>query len=39
VRYNWVDFFTGMFYISAFAGILVVLWGSVLFAKIYRKNN
>lgn len=39
VRYNWVDFFTGMFYISAFAGILVVLWGSVLFANIYRKNN
>jgi len=39
VRYNWVDFFTGMFYISAIAGILVVLWGSVLFAKIYRKNK
>jgi hypothetical protein len=39
VRYNWVDFFTGMFYISAFAGIIVVLWGSVLFANIYRKNN
>ena len=39
VRYNWVDFFTGMFYISAFAGILVVLWGSVLFAKIHRKSN
>jgi len=39
VRYNWVDFFTGMFYISAFAGILVVLWGAVLFANIYRKNN
>jgi hypothetical protein len=38
VRYNWVDFFTGMFYISAFAGILMVLWGSVLFGKIYRKN-
>jgi hypothetical protein len=39
VRYNWVEFFTGMFYISAFAGIVVVLWGSVLFAKIYRRNN
>ena len=39
VRYNWVDFFTGMFYISAFAGILAVLWGSVLFAKIYRINK
>lgn len=39
IRYSWVDFFTGMFYVSAFAGILLVLWGSVLFAKIYRKNN
>ncbi|HEY4109969.1 DUF5690 family protein [Puia sp.] len=39
VRYNWVDFFTGMFYVAAIGGILVVLWGSVLFAKIYRKNN
>jgi len=38
VQYNWVQFFTGMFYISAVAGILVVLWGSVLFAKIYKKN-
>lgn len=39
IRYSWVDFFTGMFYVSAVAGILLVLWGSVLFAKIYRKNN
>ena len=39
IRYNWVEFFTGMFYVAAFAGIIVVLWGSVLFAKIYRKNN
>ena len=39
IRYSWVDFFTGMFYISAFAGVLLVLWGSALFAKIYRKNN
>jgi hypothetical protein len=36
-RYTWVDFFTGMFYISAVAGIILVLWSSVLFAKIYRK--
>ena len=39
IRYTWVDFFTGMFYVAAAAGILLVLWGSVLFAKIYRKNN
>jgi hypothetical protein len=39
IHYTWVDFFTGMFYISAFAGILLVLVASVLFSKIYRKNN
>jgi hypothetical protein len=39
LHYTWVDFFTGMFYVSAVAGILLVLWGSVLFANIYRKNN
>jgi hypothetical protein len=38
-KYTWVDFFTGMFYVSAFAGVLLVLWASVLFANIYRKNN
>jgi len=39
IRYTWVDFFTGMFYLSAVAGILLVLWGSILFTKIYRKQN
>ena len=39
IHYTWVDFFTGMFYISAFAGILLVLLASTLFAKIYRKQN
>jgi hypothetical protein len=39
IHYTWVDFFTGMFYLSAAAGILLVLWGSVLFSKIYRKQN
>jgi hypothetical protein len=39
IRYTWVDFFTMMFYVSAIAGILLVLWGSVLYSKIYRKNN
>lgn len=38
-KYTWVDFFTGMFYVSAFAGIILVLVASTLFAKIYRKNN
>jgi hypothetical protein len=39
VRYTWVDFFTAMFYVAAFGGILLVLWGSILFGKIYRNNN
>jgi hypothetical protein len=39
IRYTWVDFFTGMFYFSAVAGILLVLWGSLLFTKIYRKQE
>ncbi len=39
IRYTWVDFFTGMFYISAVAGTLLVLWSSVLYAKIYRNNQ
>ncbi len=39
LHYTWVDFFTGMFYVSAGAGILLVLWGSVLFAKIFRNQN
>ena len=39
IKYTWVDFFTGLFYVSAFAGILLVLLASVLFSKIYKKNN
>jgi MFS family permease len=39
IKYSWVDFFTGMFYVSAFAGILLVLLASVLFSKIYKKNH
>lgn len=39
IKYTWVDFFTGMFYFAAAAGILFVLWGSVLFTKIYRNQN
>ena len=37
-HYTWVDFFTGMFYISAGAGILLVVLSSTLFANIYRKK-
>ena len=39
IRYTWVDFFTGMFYVSAALGVMFVLWSSVLFTKIYRKQN
>lgn len=39
IHYTWVDFFTGMFYISALLGIVLVLVASVLFSKIFRKNN
>jgi len=38
IKYSWVDFFTGMFYIAAAGGVLLVLWGSVLFGRIYRNN-
>jgi hypothetical protein len=39
IKYTWVDFFTGMFYISALAGISLVLWSSILYARIYRKET
>jgi hypothetical protein len=39
IKYSWVDFFTGMFYISAAGGISLVLWGSVLYGKIYRDGH
>lgn len=39
LHYTWVDFFTGMFYVSAFTGILLVLWASVLFSNIFRKSK
>jgi hypothetical protein len=38
-RYSWVGFFTGLFYISAAGGIILVIWGSSLFASLYRKKN
>ena len=34
--FSWVDFFTWIFYIAAAVGIVLVLWGSALFAKIYK---
>ena len=39
IKYTWVDFFTGMFYISAVLGIVLVLWGSVLYDKIYKRQS
>src|SRR5579871_3983486 len=39
IKYSWVDFFTWMFYISAAGGIILVLWGSTIFAKIYKTNK
>jgi len=38
IRYTWVDFFTAMFYTAAAGGIVLVVWGSFLFGKIYKKN-
>jgi hypothetical protein len=38
-KYTWVNFFTWLFYIAAAAGILLVLWGSTLFAGLYRRSN
>jgi hypothetical protein len=38
IKYSWVDFFTMLFYISAAFGILLVMWGSTLFTKIYKRN-
>jgi hypothetical protein len=39
IRYTWVDFFTMIFYIAAVVGIVLVVWGSVLFGRIYKKNK
>jgi hypothetical protein len=39
IKYTWVDFFTGMFYVAAAAGVLFVLWSAVLFMRIYKSQN
>jgi hypothetical protein len=39
IKYTWVDFFTGMFYVAAAAGIVFVLWSAILFRRIYRKQQ
>jgi hypothetical protein len=39
IKYDWVDFFTGMFYIAAGCGIVLVCWSSTLFGRIYRKSD
>jgi hypothetical protein len=38
LKYTWVDFFTQIFYLSAGIGVVLVFWGSGLFARIYRKG-
>lgn len=39
IKYTWVDFFTGLFYFSAAAGMVFVVWSALLFARIYRKQQ
>jgi hypothetical protein len=39
IKYTWVEFFTGMFYVAAAAGMVFVLWSAVLFVRIYRKQQ
>jgi len=39
IKYSWVDFFTFLFYIAAAFGVVLVIWGSTLFSKLYNKNN
>jgi hypothetical protein len=39
IKYTWVDFFTGMFYVAAAAGVVLVLWSAILFTRIYKKQN
>jgi hypothetical protein len=39
IRYTWVDFFTVIFYVAAAVGIVLVLWGAVLYDRIYKKNR
>jgi hypothetical protein len=39
IKYTWVDFFTGMFFVSAAAGIALVLWSAVLYGRIYKKGR
>lgn len=38
IHYTWVDFFTTIFYAAAAGGVVLVMWGSVLFDRIYKKN-
>ena len=39
IKYTWVDFFTGLFYVAAAGGIVLVLWSAILFTRIYRKQE
>src|SRR6185312_3288490 len=39
IKYSWVDFFTVIFYVAAALGMLFVVWGAVLFTRIYKRQN
>jgi len=39
IKYTWVNFFTMIFFVAATVGIVLVLWGAVLFGRIYKKNK
>jgi len=39
IHYTWVDFFTSIFYAAAAGGVVLVLWGAVLFERIHKKNS
>jgi hypothetical protein len=38
IHYTWVDFFTTIFYAAAAGGIVLVLCGSLLLDRIYKKK-
>ncbi|HEX3023962.1 MAG TPA: DUF5690 family protein, partial [Chitinophagaceae bacterium] len=39
IKYSWVSFFSILFYVSAFAGILLIFWGARASSIIYKKHQ
>lgn len=39
LKYNWVNFFTLLFYVSAFAGLVLIIWGARVSATMYKKHQ